>query len=144
MTEAGKGVLAMAAAATIWGLSGIYYKALARGAAARGAEPPHALERGLLSASCWRRRGGPRRWRRLVAPAAGLGASLAVSRDADRGRTGCGFIAAVQTGRALEASLGYYIFPLFAVALGLPRARRAVLRRCSRWRSGWRRWRSWC
>ena len=29
MTEGGKGVLAIAGAATIWGLSGIYYKALA-------------------------------------------------------------------------------------------------------------------
>ena len=29
MTEARKGVLAIAVAATIWGLSGIYYKALA-------------------------------------------------------------------------------------------------------------------
>ena len=29
MTEERKGVLAIAAAATIWGLSGIYYKALA-------------------------------------------------------------------------------------------------------------------
>ena len=29
MTEARKGVLAMVAAATVWGLSGLYYKALA-------------------------------------------------------------------------------------------------------------------
>ena len=30
MTEGQKGVLAMAGAAAVWGLSGIYYKALAR------------------------------------------------------------------------------------------------------------------
>jgi chloramphenicol-sensitive protein RarD len=115
MTEARKGVLAIVAAATIWGLSGIYYKALA-------AVPPlEVLSHrtlwstvfflGVLAAQGRVREAAgllarPREWAPLVASAAMIAVNWLL------------FIAAVQQGRALEASLGYYIFPLLAVALG--------------------------
>jgi chloramphenicol-sensitive protein RarD len=115
MTEAGRGVLAIAVAATIWGLSGIYYKALA-------AVPPVEV---LCHRTLWSvvflgavlavqgRMGEagrlllrPRAWAPLAASAAMIATNWLL------------FIDAVQSGRALEASLGYYIFPLLAVALG--------------------------
>ena len=110
-----KGVLAIAAAATVWGLSGIYYKALAH-------VPP--LE--ILS-------------HRAIWSAAFFGAVLAVQGRAGEVRAALaqprtwailgtsgslialnwlGFIYAIQVGHALEAGLGYYMFPLVAVALG--------------------------
>jgi chloramphenicol-sensitive protein RarD len=115
MTEERKGVLAIAGAATIWGLSGIYYKALS-------AVPPLEVlsHRTLWSTAFFlavlagQGRVGealallarPREWAPLAASAAMIAANWLL------------FIAAVQGGRALEASLGYYIFPLLAVALG--------------------------
>jgi chloramphenicol-sensitive protein RarD len=115
MTEARKGVVAIAGAATIWGLSGIYYKALS-------AVPPlEVLSHrtlwstlfflGVLAAQgrvgeALALLGRPREWGPLAASAAMIATNWLL------------FIAAVQGGRALEASLGYYIFPLLAVALG--------------------------
>ena len=115
MTEEGKGVLAIAGAATIWGLSGIYYKALSAvpplevlshrtlwstvffvGVLAAQGRVGEAL--GLIAR--------PREWAPLAASAVFIALNWLL------------FIAAVQEGRALEASLGYYIFPLLAVALG--------------------------
>ncbi len=116
MTEGGKGVLAMATAATIWGLSGIYYKALS-------VVPPIELlshrtlwsavffgivlvaqGRGREAAALLAR---PRAWAVLAVSALMIAVNWLL------------FIAAVQGGDALEASLGYFIFPLFAVALGV-------------------------
>jgi chloramphenicol-sensitive protein RarD len=115
MTEAGKGVLAIAGAATIWGLSGIYDKALS-------AVPPLEV---LSHRTLWSvvfflavlavqgrldeavaLLGRPRAWAPRVASAIMIALNWLL------------FIAAVQQGRALEASLGYYIFPLLAVSLG--------------------------
>src|SRR6478735_1601390 len=115
MTEARKGVLAMVVAATIWGLSGLYYKALAE-------VPPVEV---LCHRTIWtvvflgallalQGRAGearallarPKAWWPLTISAATIAANWLL------------FIAAVQSGQALEASLGYYIFPLLAIALG--------------------------
>lgn len=115
MTDGLKGVAAMATAATIWGLSGIFYRALSAvppievlchrtiwsvvffglvlGLQGRGTEIREALAQ-------------RRTWTTL-----GLSALLIST-------NWLGFIYAVQNGFALEASLGYYIFPLVAVALG--------------------------
>jgi chloramphenicol-sensitive protein RarD len=115
MTEARRGVLAIAAAATIWGLSSIYYKALA-------SVPPIEVlchrtlwsvvflglvlaAQGRLAEAGWVL-ARPRDWLPLAASAVMIAANWLL------------FIWAVQAGRALEASLGYYIFPLLAVALG--------------------------
>ncbi len=110
-----KGVLAMVAASSIWGLSPIYYKALAK------VPPLEVLSHrtlwsfvifalvlagqgrlGLLFSSLLRRR------TLLTVAAAGLLISL----------NWFVFILSIQIGRAVEASLGYYVFPLVAVALG--------------------------
>ena len=114
MTEATKGVLAMIGACLIWGLAPIYYKALS--------EVP-ALElfahRGiwalvffaLILAAQGRLRAlggalsGPSR-RTLVLSAALVGVNWGL------------FIWAVLVERATEASLGYFILPLFVVLLG--------------------------
>lgn len=115
MGEAAKGVCAIAAAAVIWGLSGIYYKALDH-------VPPLEV---LAQRTLWsmvfigivllvqgrgREVGRALAVRRIwaVVPLA----AVAVSTN------WFGFIFSVQSGHALEASLGYYTFPLLAVALG--------------------------
>lgn len=115
MGEAAKGVAALVLACTVWGLSPLFYAELAH-------LPP-------LIVLAWRTlwslafftlvlalRGrlgslrepfaGPR------ATAATLAAALLVSAN------WFGFILAVSTGRTVESSLGYFIFPLVAVALG--------------------------
>lgn len=115
MSEARNGVLAIVAASTIWGLSSLYYKALA-------AVPPLEM---LSHRTVWsvvffalvllaQGRIGetrallarPREWRILGVAAVTIAINWLV------------FIHAVQVGHALQASLGYYVFPLLAVALG--------------------------
>lgn len=115
VSEAGKGIAAIVAACTIWGLATLYYKALAM-------VPPLEV---LAHRTLWtfvffgillafqRRFGeavallrGP--LRRRVWLAAGI---VAVNWAL--------FIWAIQTGHAVEASLGYYIFPLVTVILGV-------------------------
>lgn len=115
MTEGRKGVLAMAAASAIWGLSGLFYKALDE------VPPVEMLSHrtvwtvvffGLVLALQGRLAevGTILRTRRLVALLAVSATMIAANWLL--------FIRAVQVGEALEAGLGYYIFPLFAVALG--------------------------
>ncbi|NOX74411.1 MAG: EamA family transporter RarD [Alphaproteobacteria bacterium] len=115
MTEAGKGVIALVAACTIWGLSPIYYKALAH-------VPPLEV---LSHRTLWSfvlfgivllvqgrfpalfRAIGDRKNLLIIALAA-----LMISTN------WFVFILSIQIGKAVEASLGYFIFPLVAVALG--------------------------
>ena len=115
MTDAAKGVCAIAAAATIWGLSGLYYKALDH------VPPLEVLSHrtlwslvffgtvlllqhraGEIRAACL----SGRAWRVIPFAAVCISANWFA------------FIFAVQSGHALDASLGYYAFPLVAVALG--------------------------
>ena len=115
MTEGRKGVLAIVAAAVIWGLSSIYYKAL------HDVPPLEMLSQRTLWSAVFigivlviQGRTGevlslvvrPRLWAVLTISALMIAINW------------FSFISAVQIGRALEASLGYYIFPLIAVALG--------------------------
>jgi chloramphenicol-sensitive protein RarD len=115
MADGTKGVLAMVGACIIWGLSGIYYKALAH-------VPPLEV---LAHRTLWsvvffgtvlllQGRG------RQVRDALATGRTLAVlaASAVIIALNWLGFIYAIQSGQALEASLGYYIFPLVAVALG--------------------------
>lgn len=113
-----RGLGAMALASSIWGLSGIFYKMLA---------PVPPLE--VLAHRTF--------WAFVVfAGALALQGRLGHLTRALRGGPGArvwpsalaailisinwfGFIYSVQVGKALEASLGYYIFPLVAVALGV-------------------------
>ncbi len=115
MSEALKGVLAMAAACTVWGLSGVFFKALA--AVPPGEVLAHRVlwtvaffgivlaARGRLSElrAAARR---PRNWLALACTAGLIATNWFC------------FILAIQSGRGLEASLGYYVFPLVAVLLG--------------------------
>lgn len=115
MREATKGILAMVATCTIWGLSGIYYKLLDH-------IPPIEIlaHRTLWSCifftlvllvqgriSVLGQALGARRSVFLIAFAA-----LMISTN------WFVFITSIQIGHAVEASLGYYIFPLVAVLLG--------------------------
>lgn len=116
MSDGMKGVLAMVAACTVWGLSPLYYKLLAD-------VPPLEI---LAHRTIWSLaalvvflalRGHLGRLRGCLAtPRAALltlAAALFISTN------WFGFIYSVQVGRALEASLGYYIFPLVAVLFGV-------------------------
>ena len=116
MSETGKGMIAMIAATVIWGLSGLYYKLLAH-------VPPLEV---LAHRTLWslvffggiilaQRRAGDivrllRRPRDLALVAF---AAVMISTNWFL------FIYSIQVGHAVEASLGYYIFPLVAVLLGM-------------------------
>ena len=126
MGEGTKGILAMLAACTTWGLSGIYY-----------AQVDHLPPLEVLT-------------HRTIWSFVFFAIVVAMTGRADKVREAVGqrrvmlllfttailiscnwfgFIFAIQSGRAMEASLGYYIFPLVAVALGF-----VVLReRFGRW-----------
>ena len=109
MGEAQKGVLALCASCTVWGLSGIYYKALSH-------VPPEQVlsHRALWSFVFFA----------IVLLCQGriaeLGAALSTRRSALLLAFASAmislnwfiFISAVQLGYATEASLGYYVFPL--------------------------------
>ena len=115
MSEQTKGLWALIAACATWGVSGLFYKMLA-------AVPPLEI---LAHRTLWSlvffglvllARGGladlgralSSRWVGVVALAA-----VVISLN------WFGFIWSVQNGHAMEASLGYYIFPLVAVGLGV-------------------------
>ncbi|PTV97296.1 chloramphenicol-sensitive protein RarD [Rhodobacter aestuarii] len=115
MQETTKGFWAIVAACVVWGLSGIYYKALSE-------VPPtevlahrtiwSAVFLGAVVAAQGR---GAVLWAALRSRALRvlLVAAVVISIN------WFGFIWSVQNGHAVEASLGYYIFPLVAVALGM-------------------------
>lgn len=115
MADSTKGLVAMVAACTIWGLSSIYYKGLAH-------VPPLEV---LAHRTLW-----SMVFFALVLLVQGrLGAvKAALSRSRSAlvilfaalmiGANWFMFIWSIQIERATEASLGYYIFPLLAVLLG--------------------------
>ncbi|PQO21829.1 EamA family transporter RarD [Rhodobacteraceae bacterium WD3A24] len=123
MTEAQRGVLAMVAACCIWGLSALYYKLVAH------VPPLEVLAHRTLWALVFFA-GVLRAQGRLGQ----IGAILRSPRAA--GLVGLAgifiatnwlfFIWSIQLGRAVQASLGYYIFPLVAVALGAVVLREAL------------------
>ncbi|WP_375262207.1 EamA family transporter RarD [Palleronia sp.] len=115
MRPALTGTLAMVGACTIWGLSAIYYKLLAH------VPPAEVLAHRTIWSALF-----------FAAVLAGRGRLSSVARLA-RGPQIAGlvtvaaimiasnwfcFIFAVQAGHVVEASLGYFIFPLVSVALG--------------------------
>lgn len=116
MTEPAKGLIALVAANVIWGLSPIFYKALDH------VPPPELLAhrtvwslvffgallalQGRLQELARAGRGPGAAWK-LVASAGLISINWGL------------FIWAVQVGRTVETSLGYYILPIIAVALGM-------------------------
>ncbi len=114
MIDRTKGVLAMAAASTIWGLSPLYYKLIAE------VPPLEVLSHrtlwsllffALVLALQGRLAEVPKLLRGYQLLVVGF-AAVMISANWFM------FILAVQTGHAVQASLGYYIFPLFAVVTG--------------------------
>jgi chloramphenicol-sensitive protein RarD len=115
MTEAGKGVAALVAACTVWGLSGLYYKLLAHVA------PIEILAHRTLWSLVFFTlvllvQGRLSQLRAALASVRAVGivlfAALMISTN------WFVFILSIQIGRATEASLGYYLFPLVAVGIG--------------------------
>lgn len=115
MREATKGIIAMVATCTVWGLSGIYYKLLDH-------IPPIEIlaHRTLWSAVFFA--GVLLAQGRISVLFQALGARRSVLLiGLSALMISCNwfvFITSIQIGRAVEASLGYYIFPLVAVLLG--------------------------
>jgi chloramphenicol-sensitive protein RarD len=115
MSEARKGILAMVAACVIWGLSALYYRLVAH------VPPLEVLSHrtlwslvffGIVLAVQGRLGEIARLIRAPRVLALVFLAALMISANWFM------FIYSVQVGRAMQASLGYYIFPLVAVMLG--------------------------
>lgn len=115
MTRQFRGLGAMALACVIWGLSGIFYKLLAH------VPPLEVLAHRTLwsmvvfgGVAVMRGQGAQMRkclsQPRMLAVTAATAVLIACN--------WLGFIYSIQAGFALQASLGYYIFPLVAVLLG--------------------------
>jgi chloramphenicol-sensitive protein RarD len=128
MTDGAKGLAAMAVAAATWGLSGLYYKALSH------VPPLEVLSHRILWSAVFYgalllvagRAGGVAQVfsrRSLLIPVTIAAVTIAANWFL--------FIFSIQAGHALEASLGYYCFPLVAVALGYL----AFGERFSRWQA---------
>ncbi|MDO5620473.1 MAG: EamA family transporter RarD [Paracoccus sp. (in: a-proteobacteria)] len=115
MDQRGQGILAMLAVCLIWGISGLYYKPLAPFGA--GTVLAHrtfwsfVLFGGILAVQGRL----PALWAILTGPQLGRVALAAVMISINW----LGFIWAVQNGHAVEASLGYFIFPLASVLAGV-------------------------
>lgn len=115
MTEATKGVLAIVCACVIWGFATLYYKAMSH-------VPPLEV---LAHRSLWTLVlfGAVLALRGRLSQVAGLLAGPMRARVALAGAivaVNWGlFIFAIQAGYAVQASLGYYIFPLVTVVMGV-------------------------
>jgi len=115
MTDTKKGILAIIAAGLIWGLSPIFYKALTHVPApemmAHRTGWSFVFFAGVLALQgrLGELRAALNSWRKVTMVAL---ASAMISTNWFL------FIVSVQTNRATEASLGYYIFPLVAVLIG--------------------------
>ena len=113
MTEAGKGVTAMIGACVVWGLSPLYYKLIDH--VPPGEVLAHRTLWSLVFFACVLALQGRlraigaalRHWRVMLLASLMISVNWFV------------FIFSVQVGRTVEASLGYYIFPLVAVLLGM-------------------------
>ncbi len=115
MHDGAKGVLAMLAAAVIWGLSPLYYKALAN------VPPLEVLSHRTLWSAVF--------FAVVLAAKGRLSEVGALIRSRDVRVVAVAalmisvnwflFILSVQIGLATEASLGYYMFPIVAVVIGV-------------------------
>ncbi len=116
LSEAAKGVAAMIGCCLIWGLSGLYYKALDHVPAFEVIAHRTVWSMVLFGLIIGSERRFVEVWRVLKTPRL-VGilviAALMISVNWS------GFVISIQNGWALEASLGYYILPLVAVLLGV-------------------------
>ncbi|WP_420567637.1 EamA family transporter RarD [Thalassovita sp.] len=116
MSDGKSGILALVGACTIWGLSPLYYKLLAH-------IPPIEV---LAHRTLWSCLffaivlAGQGRLRQLRGALGSVRSTLLVGAAALLISTNWFFfIMSIQIGKAVEASLGYYIFPLVAVLIGV-------------------------
>lgn len=115
MKESTKGLWAIVAVCLVWGLSGIYYKALSEVSPAEVLAQRTLWSAVFLGAVVAVQGQG----RALVTALAGRSVRVLFMAAVVISINWFGFIWSVQNGHAVEASLGYYIFPLVAVALGM-------------------------
>ena len=114
MSDGAKGVAAIVLACTVWGLSPLYYAMLKHVPAAEV-----LAYRSLWSLVFFACILAVQGRLRLVAQAVSQGQVGRIAAAAVMiSLNWFGFIFAIQTGHGMEASLGYYIFPLVAVLLG--------------------------
>ena len=126
MTEAGKGVVALVATCTFWGLSGLFYKLLAH-------IPPieilaHRTIWSLVFFSLVLQVQGRLGQMRAALGSPHSASHLIMAHQHAMMIVGFAalmisvnwfvFILSIQIGKATEASLGYYMFPLVAVGIG--------------------------
>ncbi len=108
------GILAMAAACAIWGLSAIYYKLLSHVPAAEVLAHRTIWSALFFAAILWGRGRlsalDALRRPRLLALVSGAAVVIGINWLL--------FISSVQSGHVVQTSLGYYIFPLVSVGLG--------------------------
>lgn len=116
MNETTKGVFAMIAACTVWGLSPLYYKLIAH------VPPLEVLSHRTLwsfvlfgAILVWQKR-MPKVWALLAFGRTFLLVFIAAVVISVNWFL---YIYAVQIGRTVDSSLGYYMFPLMAVLLGM-------------------------
>lgn len=115
MSDAAKGIVAIVGACVIWGFATLYYKAMAH-------VPPLEV---LAHRSIWTLV----LFGTVLAVQGRLAEVTALVRGPMRGRVALAsaivalnwglFIWAIQAGHAVQASLGYYIFPLVSVLMGV-------------------------
>ena len=109
-------LVAIVTAFAIWGLSPLYFKAVAA-LPAEDIVAHRALWSALLLATALTVTGRIGAVRRQLAAHPGLGATL-VATALLNGANWLAFVWAINAGRTLEASLGYFINPLFSMLLG--------------------------
>lgn len=115
MTEAQKGVLAMVCACVVWGLSPLFYKLLAH-VPVLEVLSHRTLWSVVFFAVLLALQGQLSRLWPLFRGRAGMVTAFASLMTAINWFF---FIFSVQNGRTVEASLGFYIFPLVAVGIGV-------------------------
>lgn len=115
MTDSARGIWAMVLACLIWGLSPLYYKLLSHIAPIEVLAHRTLWSFGFFALLLLGQNRLSQLWGAMASPRALLVllfAALMISTN------WFVFILSIQIGHATEASLGYYLFPLVAVALG--------------------------
>jgi chloramphenicol-sensitive protein RarD len=115
VTPAGKGVLAVVLACLIWGFATLYYKAMAQVPPLEVLAHRSLWTLVLFGVILWGQGRLAEVWALLRGPQAGrvvlAGGIIALNWGI--------FIWAIQTGHAVQSSLGYYILPLVSVVMGV-------------------------
>ncbi|MGA1614933.1 MAG: EamA family transporter, partial [Lutimaribacter sp.] len=115
MTDSARGIWAMVWACLIWGLSPLYYKLLAHIAPIEVLAHRTRWSFGFFALVLLGQNRLGQLWAAMASPRALVVLGVAALMISTNWFV---FILSIQIGHATEASLGYYLFPLVAVALG--------------------------